>query len=93
MPVMPTAKAPSRLLANPPVWMRRVAAKHGRICQCSLHDCLVIRQRQERGLVRFHPVASSVHLDVTTQDFDGISIDCLIKTSYQSVVPHHQRQS
>ena len=52
-----TAKAPSRLLASPPVLMRRVAATTCGWDRGSFHDHHFIWQRQQRSLVGFIVVA------------------------------------
>jgi hypothetical protein len=34
-----------------------------------------------------------VDLDVSTQDFNGIPVDRLVKPSHQTVIEHHQPQT
>ncbi len=58
----------------------------------SLHHCLIIFQRQQRGLVGLLLVTRRMDLDVTSQDLDGIAINRLVKTNDQAIVHHHHGQ-
>ena len=60
-----------------------------RICEGSLHNGGAIGQGQQWVLIGRGAVAGGMHLDIASQYLDGVAIDGLVKSTYETIVKHH----